>query len=281
MRDISHKTNTLRTAFAQATLAMAPETVKRAVSGDLPKGSPFDVAKVAAIMAAKNTGAIIPYCHPLQVDFVGVNFETAVDSISVTVEVKAVYKTGVEMEALTAAAVAALTLYDMLKSVDDSLVIKDVRLLAKSGGKSDYEEEQPLELRAAVLVLSDSISAGRQSDRSGQAIAERLTLEGIHVAESRVIPDDRNVITSVVREWCDVQHYDLIITTGGTGFSPRDNTPEAMQDVFEREIPGIPEALRAYGQNRTPFSMLSRGTAGIRGNSIIVNLPGSTRGVPE
>jgi cyclic pyranopterin phosphate synthase len=236
---------------------------------------------VAGIMAAKNASSIIPYCHPLPIDFVGIDFETGDDYVGVTATVKAIYKTGVEMEALTAASVAALTMYDMLKMVDDTLFISEVRLLSKSGGKSDYGKEKSLALTGGIVVISDSVSSGKKSDRSGQTIAERLGAEGIDLAETRIIPDDENQLTALVREWCDVRHYDLIISTGGTGLSPRDRTPEAMQEVFEREIPGIGEAMRAYGQNRTPYAILSRGIAGIRGRTIIVNLPGSTRAVRE
>lgn len=281
MLDISHKTKTLREATATATVRMRPSTVQRAAKGDTPKGNPLEVARVAAVQAAKNTSSLIPYCHPLPVDFVSVDFEFGEDSITVTTLVKAIYKTGVEMEALTAASVAALTLYDMLKMIDGSLTITDVRLVSKRGGKSDFSVDLKHPLRAAVLVMSDSISRGRKSDRSGQLIVERLQKEGIAVADYRVVPDDADAIADAVRRWCDTDGLDLIMTTGGTGFSPRDRTPEAMHPLFEREIPGIPEAMRAYGQERTPYSMLSRGSAGIRGNTIIVSLPGSTKGVTE
>src|SRR3990170_1839099 len=113
MRDISNKTSTLRTAIAKATLKVSPQTIQFIRDGKIPKGDPLPVAKVAAIQAAKNTSQIIPYCHPLPVDFVDCRFDLHADSIEITTEVKAIYKTGVEMEALTAASVAALTIYDM------------------------------------------------------------------------------------------------------------------------------------------------------------------------
>jgi molybdenum cofactor biosynthesis protein MoaC len=281
MLDISHKSKTLREATATATVKMQPSTVQRAAKGDTPKGNPLEVARVAATQAAKNTSSIIPYCHPLPVDFVGVEYEIGEHSITVSITVKAIYKTGVEMEALTAASVAALTLYDMLKMIDNSLVITEVRLISKRGGKSNFSEELKRPIRAAVLVMSDSISKGRKSDRSGKLIVERLQREGIEIMHYQVVPDDADIIADAVRGWCDSGGLDLIVTTGGTGLSPRDCTPEAMCPLFEREIPGIPEAMRAYGQERTPYSMLSRSTAGIRGETIIINFPGSTMGVAE
>jgi cyclic pyranopterin monophosphate synthase len=279
--DISRKTKTLRTATAQAILKLKPETLLRIRQRDIPKGDPLEVARVAAIQAAKNTSQIIPFCHPLPIDFAGVEFELGEDSIVVTATVKAIYKTGVEMEALTAASVAALTLYDMLKMLDDSLEIAGVTLIAKTGGKSDFREEFIAPLRAAVLVLSDSVAAGRKTDTSGRLIEERLKREGLSVEEIAILPDDPEQAAAKLKYFADELKLDLVITTGGTGFGPKDLTPEAMQHVIERDIPGIPDIMRAHGQERTPFAMLSRSRAGIRGNTVIVNLPGSRKGVEE
>ncbi len=137
MRDISEKQPTLRTATAKAVVRMSAETLQLLAQDKLPKGDPRPVAKVAAIQAAKNTSQIIPYCHPLPIEFADCKFTVGSDRIEIVTEVKSNYKTGVEMEALTAASVAALTIYDMLKIVDVSLEIESVRLLSKTGGKSD------------------------------------------------------------------------------------------------------------------------------------------------
>ncbi|MHB9132454.1 MAG: bifunctional molybdenum cofactor biosynthesis protein MoaC/MoaB [Armatimonadota bacterium] len=281
MRDISKKFSTFRTATAQATVTVSPSTIVRIQLHDIPKGDPLEVAKVAGIQAAKNTSQIIPYCHPLPVEFVGIEFALDEQTIRVTVTVKAVHKTGVEMEALTAAGVAALTLYDMLKMIDDHIAIGEIKLISKRGGKSDFAEKAPPSLTAAVLVMSDSVAAGEKDDQSGRMIAERLTEQGVKVIDYNVVPDDTETIVRVLTSYADTMKVDLVLTTGGTGFSTRDRTPEAMAQVIEREIPGIPEAMRAYGQARTPYAMLSRGKAGIRGNTIIVNLPGSRKGVEE
>lgn len=281
MLDISRKFTTLRTAVAQATVTVAPETLARVRRGDLPKGDPLTVARVAAIQAAKNTSQIIPYCHPLPLDYVGVEFTLGDETIVVTTTVKAIHKTGVEMEALTAASVAALTLYDMLKALDARLEIHGVRLLAKRGGKSDFVTSFATPPRAVVLVLSDSVAAGEKEDRSGRLICERLESHGLEVIDYRVIADDPEAIRHALIASADERQADLVLTTGGTGVGPRDHTPEAMAGVIEREIPGIAEAVRAFGQARTPYAMLARGKAGVRGRTILVNLPGSRRGVAE
>jgi molybdenum cofactor biosynthesis protein MoaC len=281
MRDVSQKHKTLRTAKAQALLKASRATIDAIRNGTVPKGDPLPVAKIAAVQAAKNTHQIIPYCHPLPVDYVGVEFELTDDTICATTQVKAIYKTGVEMEALTAASVAALTLYDMLKMIDEKMEILGIRLLEKTGGKSDFKEQFSGKLKAAVLVMSDSIAAGKKQDESGKLIKNRLESEGLHVIDYRIIPDDTKEITAAVRQYADVDRLDLVITTGGTGLSPRDCTPEAMSELIEREIPGIAEAARGFGQERTPYSMLSRGKAFLRGKTLVINLPGSRGGVKD
>ncbi len=279
--DVSSKCTTLRTATAQALLSVSPQTLAMIHAKKIPKGDPLEVAKVAAVQAAKHTSDIIPYCHPMPVEFVGVEYEFGEGTILVRTTVKAAYKTGVEMEALTAATVAALTLYDMMKMVDERMTIQKVELLSKTGGKSDFTTVSEAPLRAAVLVMSDSIASGKKSDASGQLIVSRLKKEGLNVEDYRIIPDDTDLIASTIRAYADERHLDLVMTTGGTGFSPRDSTPEAMASVLDREAPGIAEAARAYGQERTPYAMLSRARAGLRGNTLIVNLPGSRGGVAD
>ena len=281
MRDISHKTATLRTATAEATLTVRPETIVRIRNRDVPKGDVLEIAKVAAVLAAKSTSQIIPYCHPLPVDFVDVAFALNEDAVRITVTVKAVYKTGVEMEALTAASVAALTCYDMLKMLDATMEITRLRLVEKRGGKSDYRGESAVPLRAAVLVMSDTVAAGKKKDSSGRLIEERLKKEGFAVEDYRIIPDEESLIVAALSRYADELRVDLVVTTGGTGLGPRDTTPEAMRKVVKYTVPGIAEMLRAYGQERTPFSMLSRGLAGVRGKTMIINLPGSKHAVAE
>ena len=279
MIDISKKANTLRSAIASATLTASPSAIQALRENKLPKGDPLPVAKVAAVQAAKNTSILIPYCHPIPLDFVDCRFEIGADRINVTTEVRAIYKTGVEMEALVAASAAVLTLYDMMKAVDEKMQISGVKLVEKRGGKSDFKPPAGKPLKAAVLVSSDSVASGKKEDVSGKLIVERLKQEGFDVADYAVVKDDPAEIEEKLRRYA--QKVDLVLTTGGTGLGPRDQTPEATTRVLERELPGISEILRAYGQDRTPFSMLSRGKAGVCGRTIIINLPGSKRAVAE
>lgn len=133
--------------------------------------------------------------------------------------------------------------------------------------------------RAAVLTVSDACSKGTREDTSGRALVTGLREAGWEVVRHKVVPDEAEQVTLRLEHWCD--DCDLILTTGGTGFSPRDVTPEATARVIERDCPGIAEALRWTGYQKTPRAILSRGRAGIRGRTLIVNLPGSPKGVQD
>ncbi len=281
MIDISSKFETLREARAEARVKMAESTVEAVRKGRVPKGNVLEIARAAAVMATKKTSELIPFCHPLPVDFVGIDYKMKKNEIAIRSEVRAIWKTGVEMEALTAVSVAALTVYDMLKPLDKGLVIEKIVLLEKKGGKSDFQDRFTKPLKGGVLVISDSTFKGERKDKSGEIIRNRLKEYPIVLEEFKILPDDKETISKEVIRLSDKQKLDIIITTGGTGLGPKDVTPEATQEVLDRIVPGITEAMRSFGQRRTPYAMLSRNVAGVRGKTLIINLPGSSRGVRE
>jgi cyclic pyranopterin phosphate synthase len=279
MFDVSNKPKSLRTAIAQAIVKMNPETIALVHEGRSPKGNIFEAVKFSATMAAKRTWELIPYCHPIPIDSIKVDVSLKEYRMEVIVEVKNVAKTGVEMEALTAASIGALTIYDMLKPVDETLSIESVKLITKSGGLRTFYESSDTSLRAGVLVTSDS--RNEKEDRSGKIVDDRLISNGFTIIEYKVIPNNSDLIESELKRFCDELKLDLVMTSGGTGVGPRDVTPDATKKVIEKELTGISESIRNFGQQRTPFSMLSRGVAGIRGTSVIINLPGSVSAVSE
>lgn len=281
MIDISSKFETLREARAEARVKMAESTVETVRKGQVPKGNVLEIARAAAVMAAKKTSELIPFCHPLPIDFVGIDYKLKKNEIAIRSEVRSIGKTGVEMEALTAVSVAALTIYDMLKPLDKGLVIEKIVLLEKKGGKSDFQDQFPKPLKTGVLVISDSTFKGERKDKSGEIIRNRLKEYPIVLEEFIILPDDKETISKEVIRLSDKQKLDIIITTGGTGIGPKDVTPEATKEVLDRIVSGITEAMRSFGQRRTPYAMLSRNVAGVRGKTLIINLPGSSRGVEE
>ena len=136
-------------------------------------------------------------------------------------------------------------------------------------------------MKAGVLTVSDSAYRGERGDRSGPILRELVEKAGFQVVETTVVPDEEEQIQEVLRRWSGDLGLDLIVTTGGTGVSPRDVTPEATAGVIERSVPGIPEILRVEGFRRNPRAVISRGLAGFVGSTLVVNLPGSPRAVRE
>jgi cyclic pyranopterin phosphate synthase len=281
MIDINEKSKTLRFAAASGRLYAPADILERVKENRVPKGDVLAVGRITGIAAAKKTPEMVVFCHPIPLDYVEVNCTVESDHIRVIAEVKAIWKTGVEMEAIIAVSAALLNIYDMLKPLDPRLRIGDIQLDEKTGGKSDFSELPSRSLRIAVLVISDSVSAGKKGDRSGKAIESFLAARSLRVDEFRIIPDERDVISRNLEELSDSAEMDLILTTGGTGFGPRDATPEATRQVIDREARGLEENMRNYGQERTPFAMLSRGICGIRRKTVIINLPGSVKGVTQ
>ncbi|MDP6823613.1 MAG: MogA/MoaB family molybdenum cofactor biosynthesis protein [Dehalococcoidia bacterium] len=151
----------------------------------------------------------------------------------------------------------------------------------QEGHSHGHGQESPGRRRFAILTSSDAGAAGERADTSGDAIEEMLTAAGFGRVDRVVVPDERGQIAGALRGWADGGDVDLIVTTGGTGLGPRDVTPEATMDVIELTVPGIAETMRAGSIASTHAAMLSRAVAGVRGRTLIVNLPGSPRGVRE
>lgn len=281
MVDITHKITTLRTATAQAIVKVgAAETIHAILENKVPKGNVLEVARTAGLFAVKNTSNSIPDCHPMPIEFTGIEYKFDENAIQIEVTVKTIYKTGVEVEAMHGASIVALTIYDMLKPIDKKVEISTIKLLHKKGGKSDFVSNEKLQIKSAILVCSDSVSTGKKEDKSGKIISDKLEKSGLSIDKYIVVPDEVDAIQNTIHSFCE-QKIDLIILTGGTGLSNRDVTPEAVLPLLDRRVSGIEEAIRAYGQQRTPFAMLSRSVVGFKGNTLIMALPGSSVGAAE
>ena len=281
MVEITHKSSSLRIATAEAiVLVSKQETIDAVVNKTVPKGDVFEMAKTAGLFAVKKTSDMIPDCHPLPVEYTKVSYRIEGLKIFIEVDVKCIYRTGVEVEAMHGASVVALTIYDMLKPIDKGIEIQNIRLVSKKGGKSDWKDKFPKGLKATVVVCSDTISKGLKEDKAGKAIIEKLVSCGVEIKDYIIVADEKEEIQHVLLNEVQLK-TDLLIYTGGTGLSVRDVTPESIRPLLDREIPGIAEAMRNYGQERTPLSMLSRSLAGVKENTLVLALPGSTKGASE
>lgn len=281
MVNITHKSNSLRKAIASAVVTVSKqETIDAVKNKTVPKGDVFEFSRAAGLLAIKKTSDVIPDCHPLPVEFAAISHRIEGLQIIITAEVHTIYKTGVEVEAMHGAAITALTIYDMLKPLDKGVTISNIQLEEKKGGKSDIKYLYPDSVSCAVITCSNSVVKGVKPDLSGDIITEKLSKHRLSVSVREAIPDDFDAIQEKIKQLV-TKGIQLIIFTGGTGLSPADVTPDAIKPLIEREIPGLMEAARNYGQQRTPYAMLSRGVAGFISGSLVITFPGSPKGVEE
>jgi cyclic pyranopterin phosphate synthase len=300
MIDVSPKNVTRRRSLAEGRIYLSPLVYEKIRHKTLPKGDALALAEVAGIMAAKNTALLLPLCHPLPLEAVQVQciLEPERRAVLVRCEVTATAKTGVEMEALVGVQAALLCIYDLSKGTDPVMSMGEVTLLEKEGGKSGFwrhpehasklapaqavAKEQYLQnIRATIITISDSCYEGSAEDTSGQWLVDCCESYGAMISKQFLIPDEVDSIRQLVMEAAETHGSDLIITTGGTGLSPRDRTPEAMKGIWDREIPGFGELLRSSGAHHTAMAFLSRSGAGMVGKSLVIMLPGSLKAVKQ
>jgi molybdenum cofactor biosynthesis protein MoaC len=273
MVDVTDKMTTARMAKAEGKISILPETILAIQDVTLPKGNVLTTAKIAGIQAAKKTAEMIPMCHQLNLSFVDIEFDIQENAILIKSTVKTKEATGVEMEALSAVSGAALTIYDMCKAVDKTMVIGEIQLVEKVGGKSDHATEyRP---KVGVITLSDSISSGKGVDKSGPILINGFADSGCPVNHKKVLPDGSDELVLTIQSWVE-DGVELILTIGGTGLGPRDLTIQTMEKIFDSRLSGIEQALHAYGRGKVKTAMLSRLTAGVVNGAIVICLPGST-----
>ena len=293
MIDVGAKPITHRIAVAGGHLQTTPEVIAMVRADRMPKAEVLATARIAGIAAAKRTSELIPLAHLIPLDGVTIDFELGESAIEIRASVSVTARTGVEMEALTAVALAGLTLHDMVKAVDPGAVLGDIKLLEKSGGKrGHWTRESPAEPvttqpvqpappfrgRAVVIVSSTGAANGTRTDSTGPVITTWLTANGF-APDPVVISPDATIATAI--QAAIASHPAVLLTTGGTGIHPQDRTPEATRAVLDQELPGIAEAIRTAGRAVTPTAALSRATAGISGSTIVVNLAGSPGAVRD
>lgn len=273
MRNISAKPNTLRTARAEARLRLPPACLRLLRAKKLEKGDALEIARMAGILAAKKTWELLPLCHQLPLTHAEVHYEFSAGQVRIETTVETVSGTGVEMEALTAASIAALTLYDLLKPVAGTdLEILNVKLLEKTGGKSDYVRSLKPVASGLLLVC------GRTRPETVKQVRAGLQALGIRLAAAETVTAEElpaRIRLALLRK------TDFIATLGGTGIARDDHTVAAVRPLLDKELPGVMEAARGYGQNRTPYALISGGIAGLIGRSLVITLPGSSGGARE
>ena len=281
MKNVGMKAESYRTAIATGILHAPAHCIELLRNGNTEKGDALKTARIAGILGAKRTDELIPLCHPLPIYRADIEYELGDTQVEIIATVETIGPTGVEMEALTAVSLAGLTLYDMLKPhcEPEDLCLDQVKLQKKKGGKSHYTRVLKDSLTASVIVLSDTVASGKKPDTAGQNVLEILEEANFGPIAYQVIPDDAEQLLALIAQ--QKNQFPFILTVGGTGLGPKDLTVETIQPLLQREIPGLMEAARSFGQKRTPYAALSRGVAGYIDQSLVMTLPGSRQGAKE
>ena len=281
MKNVGMKAESYRTAIATGILHAPAHCIELLRNGNTEKGDALKTARIAGILGAKRTDELIPLCHPLPIYRADIEYELGDAQVEIIATVETIGPTGVEMEALTAVSLAGLTLYDMLKPhcEPEDLCLDQVKLQKKKGGKSHYTRVLKDSLAASVIVLSDTVASGKKPDTAGQNVLEILEEANFGPIAYQVIPDDPEQLLALIEQ--QKNQFPFILTVGGTGLGPKDLTVETIQPLLQREIPGLMEAARSFGQKRTPYAALSRGVAGYIDQSLVMTLPGSRQGAKE
>ncbi len=280
MVDVGAKPMTERRATAEATVAVNDDLAAAIARDAVKKGDVLATARLAGIAAAKRTADLIPLCHPLPIDAVEVDVTLDDNAVRIRATVATTWKTGVEMEAMTAASVAALTVVDMGKSIDRNIVIEQIALKSKTGGRGGATGRGRQTIDACVLTVSDRVSRGERTDQGGPAVCDWLRRHFNCEPNSVVVADERQAIATQLHAWLEASPA-LILTTGGTGLSPRDVTPEAVAPLLDRPHPQLLDLARQRLLQSTPKAALSRGVAGVAGRTLVLTLPGSPKGAVE
>ncbi len=281
MVDVISGYNIKRTAFGRAIVKLTKiEALKALLDNFNDRENVLEIAKAAGLFALKRTGLSVTNCDKIPIEFTSVNYRISEMSINIDVELRAIYKDTIEFAAMHGAAVTALTIYNRVKPSDERVTITSISGKEVINEMIDFKRIYSTDIKAAVIICSDSIQSGNKRDKAGRVIVETLERHRVRVTDYSIIADDISDIRRKIVYYYDLGN-DIIILSGGTGLSPRDVTPEAIAPLFDRDIPGIMESARSYGQERTPYSMLSRGISGMMGNTLILAIPGSTKGAAE
>ena len=320
MVDVGGKPVTRRVAIAEGRLDTTAEVVGLARSDQLKKADVLPTARIAGIAAAKRTSELIPLAHIVPLDSVSIDFGFEEAAVTIRATVSTTARTGIEMEALTAVAVAGLTLHDMVKAVDPAATLGGIRLVEKRGGKrgtwrADAAGAPVTAETSESPGLPESAAPAESAEPRGSADGAVDASDPAHhphaatvlVVSTRAAEGVAGDLTGpVITTWLRERGFDpgdpvivadsdvgdalrgavagspsVVITTGGTGVNPGDRTPEATLAVLDQELPGVAEAIRAAGRAATPTAALSRALAGIAGRTVVVNLPGSRGGVAD
>lgn len=277
MYDISNKDEIVHKAISQSIIRSCPETLEYVKNNKTFEISLVESAKISATLAAKKSWEIIPYSHQKTIDYVKVEVSIRSEIIEIIVEIKSMSKSSLDIESLSAASAAAITIFDKLSTLGDSTLIESIRVLRDEDIISESKERTGKKIRVGVIVTGDSEFLKEKAIQVEKFTVDRLCNNNFEVVESHLIKSEHNTIESEIMRLCDKDKVDLVITFGGMEFKSENTVSVVTEKLVDKKIDGIPEMLRAFGAKRIPLTILYRGIAGTRGKSIIINFPGNIK----
>ena len=270
MDDASSQPAAQHSAQAEAKIVINDASKSVLLANDKPKTDVFTTAKVAGIQAAKKSADFIPLHHSNALNWVDIVFDVQARAITITSTVKAVTRTSLQMEALTAVTVAALTLVDFCKDKDPEIMIKEIKSLPKETKKKILAVNTPL--KVGIVVISDRIIAGLAEDETGQVLKDGFIKAGYNADNYAIISNDSDKLIEKMQEWLQ-QDVELIITTGGNGIGPRDITLTSLEPFFDFRLEGLEQTLHSIAQLNNNGFYVDRLAAGKIGKTLVICLP--------
>jgi cyclic pyranopterin phosphate synthase len=256
------------------------DTMTRIRERTVPKGDVLEMAKTAGLFGVKQTANMIPDCHPMPIEFTSVDYELGVDELLIKVTCSTIYKTGVEVEAMHGASVVALTMYDMLKPIDKNIEISAIKLLSKTGGKSDIKKRDISSFQAHIISCSNAVSRGDKEASSAAFASEFLQERGLATGNTVVVPESTSDLEKAVSDAVSSE-VELLLVFGSTGLSKKDIAQSTLAAMYEKSADGIAQAIAQYGLERNRHAMLSNCSAGYIGKTLLISLPGSSNGTQD
>ncbi len=280
MKDISYKNPTYKYAKAQGKVVLDKETVFLVKNNKIKAGNVLETAKNCGIIAAKKTSDILIHSHSTSIDFVDIQTNLTETELVITCEVKAVAKSGIESNALTGVTNALLNAADMLRCICKTTVIQDIKIVFSSGKGKDFVRKRVNPVKTAVLMVSNPLYDGKKKDNTTEQIVDFLKKQQAKVEYSVILKEDEDILKNEMEKLIN-DNFELIVVAGSVSLNSKGITPKVTKEIIDEEFPGLSEAMRKFGKERTPYAMFSKEVCGVKGKTIILNIPGNSQGSIE
>jgi molybdenum cofactor biosynthesis protein MoaC len=280
MKDISNKNPTYKVAKAEGKLVLDKETVDLVRNNKIKAGNVIETAKNCGIIAAKKASDIVIHSHNTLIDFVKVTVDLSETELTISCLVKGVTKSGIESNALAGVTNALLNAADMLRCICKTTVIQDIRIVESKGKGKDFTRKRVTPVKAAVLTVSNPLYDGKKKDNTTTQIVDFLKKHQVKTEYSVVLKEDEYILKSEIDNLINAD-FELIVVAGSVSLNSKGITPKVTKEIIDEELPGLSEAIRNFGKERTPYAMFSKEVCGVKNKTLVLNISGNSQGSIE